>query len=444
MRVLVKAAWLAAAAVLCVQPARAQTTLKGAVEGDVVDAATEQGIAGARVRIQSGQDDPLVTTTDGQGHFRFAGLEFKSYQVDARYPGFMSSKEAARGYPGAEMVRPVVNSPNGQVRLEMQRYAAIVGKVTDALGIPLEGVGVEALQRYPIGERRSGYMYNDGSYQYVGHERALTDDLGEYRIAPLGAGSYYVLVRPGSNYFASQPSMRPPLDARQHATFYPHALKPSETKPVAVAEGKELRVDLQIVSQGGVKVSGRILGLAAAAQPGALASVHVSALSPGASNGFATLIGDRFAAADLLPGKYVVEAGQYAAGDFTNQNPLAAARKTVDVGTEDVDGIDLTLAPTPDVEGRVVFESGCAAVPVGIQLQEDFHLPRSLHVDADGRFVLQHLFPGKYKAYVRPESRSSAFATSARLGDVEVLADGFEVTAETKGPLRITMSCRRR
>jgi hypothetical protein len=57
---------------------------------------------------------------------------------------------------------------------------------------------------------------------------------------------------------------------------------------------------------------------------------------------------------------------------------------------------------------------------------------------------LQHLGPGKYKAYVRPESPSNARATSAKLGDVEVLADGFEATAETKGPLRITMSCGRR
>jgi hypothetical protein len=432
-----KALRLAAAVALSLPFAHGQTPPRGTIEGDVVDTSTGRGIAGARVRLQSGRDDPLFTLTDEQGHFRIAGLEFKSYQVDARYPGFISSKEAAGGYSN-EVVRP-----NGNVRLEMQRYAAIVGKVTDASGVPVEGVAVQALQRYPRGERHNGYIYNDDSYQYAGHEQALTDDLGEYRIAPLGAGSYYVLVRPGSNYYVGQP-VRPPGAARERLTFYPHALKPSDTKPVQLAEGKQLRVDVQIIGQDGVRVSGRILGLAAAAQPGSRASVRVAALSPGASNGYADVTGDRFVAADILPGKYVVEAGQYAAGDFTYQNPLAAARKTVDVGTEDVDGIDLTMAPTPDVEGTVVFERGCAAVPVWIQLQDDFHLPLNAHVDTDGRFVLQHLFPGKYKAYVRPESIPYARAISAKLGDAEVLTDGFEVTAETKGPLRITMSCARR
>ena len=452
MRILAKAAWLAVAAALCVQPARSQTPLRGAIEGDVVDASTGRGISGARVRIQSGQDDPMFTSTDEQGHFQFAGLEFKSYQLDARYPGFISSTGAA-GVSAREMVHLVRNGPNGQVRLDMQRYAAIVGKVTDALGIPVEGVTVGALQRYPIGENRTGLtaltvytdvLYNDGGYQYVGRQRTLTDDLGEYRIAPLAAGSYYVLVQPGSNYFNGQPAMRPPSDARQRATFYAHALKPSESKPVAVAEGKELRVDLQIVSQGGVKVSGRIFGLAAAS--GQYVSVFVLPLSSGASTASSwTIGGDRFQATDLLPGKYLFQAGQYAAGDSFRQNPLAAARRTVEVGTEDVDGIDLTLAPTPEVQGTVVFESGCAAAPVSIQLQGDsLSALRNLHVDADGRFVLQHLGPGKYKAYVRPESPSNARATSAKLGDVEVLADGFEATAETKGPLRITMSCGRR
>src|ERR1039458_9707301 len=133
MRILAKAAWLAVAAALCVQPARSQTPLRGAIEGDVVDASTGRGISGARVRIQSGQDDPMFTSTDEQGHFQFAGLEFKSYQLDARYPGFISSTGAA-GVSAREMVHLVRNGPNGQVRLDMQRYAAIVGKVIGMAG----------------------------------------------------------------------------------------------------------------------------------------------------------------------------------------------------------------------------------------------------------------------------------------------------------------------
>ena len=431
-------------------PPPSQTPLKGAiVQGNVVDAFTGRGISGARVRIQSGQDEPLFTATDEQGHFRFAGLQYRSYELDARYPGFISSKEAAGEY-GGEKVDPMRNPPNEQVRLKMQRYGAIVGKVVDPLGVPVEGVAVDALQRNPIGERNRFVYYYDGGYQYAGPLQTRTDDLGEYRIAPLAAGSYYVFVQPGSNYFPSQPAMRLLSDASERPTFYPHALKPSETKPVELAEGKELRVDVRIIRQGGVKVSGRILGVTPddTSASSSRVSVDVSALTPGASSGpSGSVAGDRFTVADLLPGKYLVEAGQYDVAVQFSQIPLAAARRIVEVGTEDVVGVDLTLVPTVDVEGAVVFENGCAATPVWILLQGDRQLGRlrrNLHTGADGRFVLQHLLPAKYKLYVRPEGPTPVYATSAKLGDAEVLANGFEIASETTGPLRITMSCARR
>ena len=430
MRMLSKSAWLAAAIALCLQPARTQAPEKASIAGDVVDGSTGRGISGARVRIQCGQDDPLFATADEQGGFRLTGLNFRSCQASARYPGFMGAQEAA--------LQLSPSSPDGQVRLELRHYAVIEGKVTDTVGVPVAGVAVEALQRYPIGEPHNGYIYNDGNYQYVGSQRAVTDDLGEYRIAPLAAGSYYIFVRTGS-YYASGPQSQP-FDARARNTFYPHSLKPSDTKPVELAEGKQLRADVQIARQGGAKLSGRILGLAGA-QPGSFAWVRIIPLSPGGSGGFAKVTGDDFTAADILPGKYILEAGQFAADDMFSQNPLAAARRTVEVGAEDAAGIDLALAPTPDVSGTVIFESGCAAVPVWIQLQQDSYTPRSLHVDTDGRFVAQHLFPGQYKAYVQPETLANTFAASVKLGDTEVLKDGFEVTAETTGPLRIAMSC---
>jgi len=438
MGIVAKAVRLAAAATLLVQPARTQMPVKGSIEGDVVDLSSGRGIAGARVRIQSGQDDPLFTTADERGHFRFSGLKRETYAVDARCPGFIAVGDS----PQSMHVRP-----DWIVRLELHRYGVIAGKVTDALGIPAAGVSVEALQRYPIGERQYGLIYNDGAYQYVGHHQAHTDDLGEYRIAPVPAGSYYIYVQPGSTYYAQQPSMRPPRDTRERDTFYPHAGKPAETKPLEVAEGQELRADVQIVREGGVKIGGRVLGMYAAA--GRHVAVFAWPLSPGASSLLSVSIpdGHRFSAADVLPGKYLIEAGEFDNGDSHLQTPWSTARRAVEVGTEDLDGIDLTLAPTPRVEGEVVFESGCSAVPVWIQLQGDRplgRLLRSLHVGADGRFVLEHFFQDRYKAYVQPESPSPVFAASAKLGEEEVLNDGFDLTAETKGPLRITMRCARR
>ena len=153
--------------------------------------------------------------------------------------------------------------------------------------------------------------------------------------------------------------------------------------------------------------------------------------------------GDRFQVTDLLPGKYRFDAFQLAVSNSVfDANTVAAARQTVEVGTSDVDGVELTLAPTLDLEGSVVFESGCAAEPVWITLTGDSG--QFLRAGADGQFVVRHLIPGNYKVFVRLEIPSNAFAGSAKLGETEILADGFEATANTKGPLRIAMSCGRR
>jgi len=408
----------------------------------VVDASTGRGVSGARIRIQSGQDDPLFTTADARGHFQLAGLELKSYQVTGRYPGLFDPKEA-NGLPGGGMVRLDRTLPNGQIRLELRHYGAIEGKVTDALGAPVPGATVEALHRYPVGEQSGGNVYRDGGYQYSGRPRAQTNDLGEYRIAPLAAGSYYIYVpaQPMASYYSRQPEIRAQSDPRDRSTFYPNALKGSESKPVDLAEGKELRADVRIVRQGGVKISGRIFGLTAM-PPGSYPSVFIRGMSPAASNVPVNVTGDRFTAADVLPGKYVVGVGQYPAGDTYGQDLRAAARQTIEVGTEAVDGVDLTLAAAPELHGAVVFESGCAAAPVWMQLMGGLgtYAARNLQTDAGGRFAL-HLFPDKYKAYVGVEGVPRASARSLKLSDAEVLADGFEVTAETTGPLRITMTC---
>ena len=428
--------WCIAAIVLSVPPARSQTPSKGSIEGEVVDASTGRGISGARVRIQSGQEDPLFSTTGDAGHFRFAGLEFKSYRVEARHPGFIGSQDAT----GVSLGRMHAAA---HVGLEMRRSAAIAGRVTDALGVPLEGIEVDALERDVSGRRRGATRLDDG-YSYFLSQMAHTNDLGEYRIGPLSAGSYYVRVRPGSNYYPVQLAMRPPSDARERMTYYPSALKPSDGKLLELAEGKELRADVRLLRDGGVRVSGRIVGPAAPVHTDSFESIHLWSLSPGTSDAYADVTGDRFTFWNVVAGQYFLDAGQHGADEPSDQNVLAAARRVIQVGTEDMEGIDLTLAPTPNVEGAIVFEGGCAAVPVVIQVQSDSGLMRNFHAGSDGRLVWRHAVPGKYRIYVRPEGLDRVFATSAKIGDAEVLTAGFEITPETTEPLRIHMDCVRR
>jgi hypothetical protein len=139
-----------------------------------------------------------------------------------------------------------------------------------------------------------------------------------------------------------------------------------------------------------------------------------------------------------LPGKYLFEAYQQTTNSL-DAHVVAAARRTVEVGTEAVNGIELNMSPTFDIAGSVAFDRGCAAVPLWVMLQGDF--AQDVHAGPGGQFLLTHLIQGKYRVFVKPEIPTNVFASSAQIGDAEVLTEGFEATASTKGPLRITMNC---
>src|SRR5260370_31959077 len=69
---------------------------------------------------------------------------------------------------------------------------------------------------------------------------------------------------------------------------------------------------------------------------------------------------DKFEIDGVLPGKYVLMAS---AG--LNSLEEVSARQTVEVGTSDVEGIQLTLAPSQKITGRIVLPEG-RGVPQGL------------------------------------------------------------------------------
>jgi hypothetical protein len=157
-------------------------------------------------------------------------------------------------------------------------------------------------------------------------------------------------------------------------------------------------------------------------------------------SGLAT--GDGFQATDLLPGKYLIEAFQRNDVTPSELHPFASARRTIDVGASGLDGIDLTLAPTLNLEGSLIFPPGCTPAPAWIMLRGDFAY--DFHSGPDGRFAVRRLIPGKYSATIKWDGPSQASIASAKLGDVEIDSEGFEVPSDAAGTLNLTMNCGRR
>jgi hypothetical protein len=146
--------------------------------------------------------------------------------------------------------------------------------------------------------------------------------------------------------------------------------------------------------------------------------------------------GDRLDVTDLLPSTYRFVAQQAPIGGA----PVAAAVHIVEVGNGDLEGIDLDLQPTVDLHGSVSFASGCPPAPLWMRISSDLTY-YNVHPDSSGSFVVPRVIQGHYNAHVILEVPSTAVPSSVKFGRTGALRDGFDLTAKSAGPLRITMGC---
>jgi hypothetical protein len=425
-------------AILLAQASRPLSPQTGAVEGDVTDSVTGEPIAGARVRLVT-HNRVTVAKSGADGHFEFRDVPFGVYVVDADKPGCMRSSDSA-GQHSADGVDLSASRPSANVHVALLRYAVITGKITDSAGVPLEGATVLVRPTLPGDPRQENVA------------SATTNDLGEYRVAYLAPGQYAVSAK-FNNPFGFQ-------DAAERTTYYPHSLSRESAHPVAAATAQEVsNIDIQVIRQTGVRVSGRLI-VPANAPPArsTLVNTDVALFEPdnswqGASLPRTSARNNAFEFEDVLPGKYTLEAATYDDTDFGARRMLLDGRRTIEVADRDIKGLEIAMQASIDVPGTVTFEEGCTAVPVSIRLEAGVRslvsFDRLPEVVADtGTFTLRGLTAGRFTPSIHPQASSRPghtilhFVASATFAGRDVLRDGFELTGPDQGPLKITMACR--
>jgi len=419
----------------------------GTVQGDVTDGVTHKPIAGARVKLQAGERI-LFTRCDENGRFQLAEVAMGSYAVAADRPGY----SPATGQPPS-YARLSPDKTLAEVHVILQPYSVISGRVVDSAGVPVEGAFIELLELRPIDPNRRPDFALSASRAVLGDRQLVvsystrTNDLGQYRFARHPAGSYYVCAHP-----ATYPDSR---DETERATYYPRTLRATDAKPVAVAAGQEHPdIDIQLIRQAGVRVSGRVIEPVDSPKARSILVRRSIVVTPsdapllgaGVMPGFDEK--GAFDLKDLLPGRYVIEAATTDQTDFGNPRTLLAGRRTIDVGDKDVDGVEIAMQPPFDIQGAVVFGENCPAVPVSILPRAESRLGNVAQQDiaGAGSFTLPGLIQGKYTLAIvpRPSRTSAAYrysVASATLGDREVLQNGFELTGQPPGALRISIAC---
>ena len=134
-----------------------------------------------------GGDYTAVTGADGTFHIE--GIIPGHYRLFAERTGLLEADKRHTGSEG-RVLTLTAGQELKDLLIRMQAAAVVHGRVTDEDGEPLPDATVTVL--------RQAFASGRSHWEQAGSER--TNDLGEYRVANLPAGDYYVSVNPPPDF----------------------------------------------------------------------------------------------------------------------------------------------------------------------------------------------------------------------------------------------------
>ncbi len=333
---------------VAVPDARAQSAppqpATSVIAGRVLTALDGVPLDGTQVSIFSlATSESAVATTGADGHYAFTDLPSGEYRVVASRDGYSA---LAYGSPRSMLVGPSLILASGERRdlvdFRLAVAADIVGRVTDVGGAPVGSAAVEAVR--PI--------FQDGQVVLAMYASAETDASGDYRLADLAGGRYYVRAHaPAADDDA--PTVRTGVP-----TYYPNTLAAAEAEAVRVAPpSAPHRIDLTLQPVDTADVSGRIMSGTGAPLLGGAVTLTPHAggrMVLGATISSRVEPDGAFVFPNVPPGSFMIQAR--ALDEATPR--LQFATFHIITSGRDISNISMTLRGGAQVEGAVVVREG--------------------------------------------------------------------------------------
>lgn len=324
------------------------------VQGRVVQG-DGQGIRKAKVTLRGRQQYSAVTDENGQ--FAVEGVEAGVYMVQLERSGYAPDQKA-----GSErQVKVVAEQDTVDLVFHMVAAGVLSGKIADADGDPLRNCSVEATTSTggAISGRRAQSRLQGG----------VTNDLGEYRIADLPPGKYFVRATPQENETPPSPSQKenPKERVAYVTTYYPGTLDKQQAAVVEVLAGATATADFGVQTSRVYRVSGNIVGLnwPPPAKPSEGENPIAAALAGMGQMGQIFLVGKtgqmkeqrfaqdgRFEFTNVLPGTYRAQVMVFSLVGGSPSLKMQRVRTPIEVNGSDVEGLQLQLEIGGDVSGR--------------------------------------------------------------------------------------------
>ena len=396
-----------------------------AVSGTVVDAAGDPVRKAVVTLTWQGSPRSWATArSDASGKFHFEGLPAGRYDLRATKA---AAGTAIYGAAAARELGELLSLDNGENRADIKlRFIAassLSGRVVDPDGDPIHTARVVLLrlsrnlgQPVPVVEREGG-----------------TNDRGEFRLAGIVPGTYYLQASANQG-----PSNSP---GHSFATqFYGGGADLKNARPIAVHSGESLAgIDFMLTPGTTVDIRGRVTGIPSG-EPGAR-TVQIQLLAAEQAQGAGRFIGiganadGRFEMRAIPSGRYRIMA--MLGGD--PKKPSAAEFIDAQPGMNE---IVLALTPGVSVKGTLSIEGKSDQKPSAFRVVlNSFPQGVTARVADDGKFSFDPLTPGEWEMNLQPIPRGG-YIKSVHLGDKDVRFAKIPIDPGTDAPLNIVISMR--
>jgi protocatechuate 3,4-dioxygenase beta subunit len=355
------------AALALAVPLAAQTVpedpLLATIEGSVINIQNSRTIPRATVTLLHLKGTGSKSQrTDGSGHFMFRNVEPGIYRLMAERQGFFSDEHKREYQPLFEVAAgdQVKNMP-----VRLMPAAVVSGEVLDEYNDPVQDAEIRLLAV----QMRLGQM----DLRVAG--KAMTDDRGEYRIAGLHPGKYYVVVEYKSKALTTLNSIVETVNALRNTTdkqghpvkiempgvpdpaytyaslFFPSTSDFLQAQSLKLGPGDEIPVNFLLISAPVVSIRGTVInGMTGRAAPSAsVAAFWTPYMAGDAIPAQASKQDGTFEVRGLAPGTYTLRA------TFMDDKLAFEGEQTVEVGNEGAQNVQIAALPDFAASGHVTI-----------------------------------------------------------------------------------------
>ena len=400
-------------------PPSDQTT-KVKLEGTVINALTGDPLPRALVQVAGQAQRGVLTGPDGR--FQFDDLPSGQAFLVVSKPGYFPGNGDPQSTGQWKAVS--IDAHAAPITLKMVPQCIVTGHVEEANGEAIEGASIRVF--------RMGVRAGRKRREQLQVQR--TDEDGNFRIASLPAGKYYVAVQARQTSLVAA-DVSKPKTGYPATIYYPAAPDVSSAMPIELTPGKTAQVDFSIRAEPVFDISGTISGQV----PGQNAFIFVTD-RPGEQLNVSVRFNQQAGTFDVkaIPaGSYVIHAQST---DGAGHNLIAQAPLSV---TANVSGARLVLEPALSIPVEVRFETTRSHpeleaaskvkgyVPVRIGLHSDDLRQPDLYVQMESTsdpntFMLRNIAPGKYSCELM--AIYGGYVQSAKYGSTDLLREELLVT----------------